>query len=548
MKRQITEIFSRGVTRVLFSLPLWGGMGWGLSSCSDWDDHYDDASTAGSNETLWNQVTANSQLSDFAEVLSATTVFRQHKKTTASYASLLQGGRALTVFAPVNGTFNKDSLIALAQTAQGDSAVEAYFVKNHLAEVLRSATDGTSRLKLLSGKYVSVGGNLAGGVEMLQGNLRGKNGVMHVMASQIPYSPNIYEALQWQSDLSLAGARLASYTEDVFDEDASISSGMVDGIPVYVDSVVNERNRILDAIGKISSEDSTYYAAVPTAAGWQKAWAEATAHFTYPSTMEKGDSLRDYWATRGLLDDAVFSMTQQKSPQDSVVSKYYDRSEPERHVFYRPFDSGGIFGQASRVVECSNGRVYVCDEWPFRPSQTYFEKIEVEAERTSLLTDYKLCRVSTRDAVADSISEGGYADIVPSGGNSQWSVTYKIGNTLAGAYDFCVVVLPKTVYAANGNMRPCKFKATINYVDEDGVAQSYNCGGTSFTSRPAVVDTITVAKAFRLPACNYNQSNSKFTITLTCDINVRENSRYNREMYLDCIFLRPCDEASTDND
>lgn len=517
-----------------------------LGACSDWDDHYDGSGTGADNSgaSLYEQIASRQDLSDFAEVLSATTVFRQHRKTTADYASLLKGGEALTVFAPVNGTFNKDSLIAVAQTAEGDSSVEAYFVKNHLAQVLRSATDTTSRLRLLSGKRITVGGSEAGGVAISEANLHGRNGIMHVMSSQIPYTPNIYEDLLWQPDLRLAGQRLEGYNQDEFDEDVSISSGMVDGIPVYVDSVVTERNKMLEAVGLLRAEDSTYYAVVPTTDGWQRAWAEAQAHFTYSSDIEKGDSLRDYWATRGLFDDAVFSMTQQKSPQDSVKSKHYSVSEPEYHVFYHPFAADGIFGRASRVETCSNGRVYVCQEWPFKPSQTYFRRIEQEAEQTGQMTDYNLCRVSTRDAVADSISKGGYADIVPSGGNSQWSVTYKLNNTLAGAYDFCVIVLPKTVYNLRGNMRPCKFKATINYIGEDGTAQSYACnGGKSFTSDPAVVDTITVAEAFRLPACNYNQNNSKVTITLTCDISVRENARYNREMYLDCIFLRPVDDA-----
>lgn len=514
-------------------------------SCSDWDDHYDGSGNGESGESLWEQINSNSELSDFADVLRSTTVFRQHKKTTASYADLLNGGQTLTVFAPVNGTFNKDSLIAEAKTSKGDSAVEAYFVKNHLAEVLRSATDTSSTLRLLSGKRITMSSSQAAGVDMLQHNQRGKNGVMHVMASQIPYTPNIYETLLWTPELSLTGKLLASYTEDVFDEDASISSGMVDGIPIYVDSVVNERNRMLNAVGLLRSEDSTYYAVVPTTDGWQKAWAEARAHFTYPSDMEKGDSLRDYWATRGLLDDAVISMTQQKSPQDSVTSSHYDISEPEYHVFYHPFAADGIFGRARKVESCSNGRVYVTDEWPFRPSATYFRRIELEGERTSQLTDYKLCRISTRESTADSISKGGYADIVPSGGNSQWTVTYKLTNTLAGAYDIKVIVLPKTVYNSRGNMRPCKFKVTINYIDADGTAQTFVCNSNkSFVSNPNVVDTITVADGFRFPACNYNQNNSKISITLSCDISVRENARYNREMYLDGIVLKPVDNST----
>ena len=38
-------------------------------------------------------------------------------------AQLLDGGQSFTVLAPVNGTFNKDSLLRLVQTAVGDSIV-----------------------------------------------------------------------------------------------------------------------------------------------------------------------------------------------------------------------------------------------------------------------------------------------------------------------------------------------------------------------------------------------------------------------------------------
>ena len=83
------------------------------TSCSDsWDDHYDTA-TSGSEQTLWHEISANSNLSDFSSVLSNTYIYRHHKKSTVSYADLLNSGQAFTVWAPQNGTFNKDSLISL---------------------------------------------------------------------------------------------------------------------------------------------------------------------------------------------------------------------------------------------------------------------------------------------------------------------------------------------------------------------------------------------------------------------------------------------------
>lgn len=102
-------------------------------ACSDWDDHYE-VSTAkgGSGLSLWQQMKQDTLLSDFCAVLEETKVFRMHKKTSVSYADLLNGGQMFTVVAPVNGSFNADSLIALVQTNQGDSVVEKSFVLNHI--------------------------------------------------------------------------------------------------------------------------------------------------------------------------------------------------------------------------------------------------------------------------------------------------------------------------------------------------------------------------------------------------------------------------------
>ena len=92
-----------------------------MKSEKRWDDHYDATAGPGSELTLWQTMKQQSQLSDFCQVLEQTKVFRQHKKTATSYAQLLDGGQSFTVLAPVNGTFNKDSLLRLVQTAVGDS-------------------------------------------------------------------------------------------------------------------------------------------------------------------------------------------------------------------------------------------------------------------------------------------------------------------------------------------------------------------------------------------------------------------------------------------
>src|SRR5574344_1840885 len=71
-------------------------------SCSDtWDDHYN-ATNGGVDvdATLYQQMKSDTNLSDFLEIIDAT-----------GYKALLDESQIVTVFAPVNGSFNKDSLL-----------------------------------------------------------------------------------------------------------------------------------------------------------------------------------------------------------------------------------------------------------------------------------------------------------------------------------------------------------------------------------------------------------------------------------------------------
>jgi len=448
--------------------------------------------------------------------------------------------------APVNGTFNRDSLLQLVQTNQGDSVVEKFFVLNHLSRSATSLTAEEKDLLLLNSKHVTMAGNSIQGVAVKEANRHAQNGVCHVVEHPLPYAYNLYEALCDMPDMQGIGDILRQYDEDWFDADNSVSSGIVEGVPVYVDSVVVERNKMLNSIGLINAEDSTYWMVAPTTAGWQKAWNEANKYFHYDESVLKRDSIQQYWTTRALLDDAVFNMTDQHKTEDSLVSvpylnwrRSYVAGKPVYHVFRKPFEAGGILA-GSQPVNCSNGILYKTNEWPFDPRQTYFKELWAEGESTWLITAEKDCSYNGRRIVGDSISENAYLQIIPKTATSNWELTFRINNTLAGDYDICAILLPKSVAnQINPDERPCKFKATITYVDEKGKTQSFDCDNTQFQSDPLKVDTVVLAEAFHFPTCNYDQQDIKVSVKLQCSILARETARFAREMYLDCIYLRP---------
>jgi len=517
-----------------------------IVGCSDWDDHFDSpASEAAGEQTLWQTLQQHSELSDFSEVLSKTMVFKHHRKTAVSYADLLNGVQTFTVLAPVNGTFDKDSVLRLLSTNRGDSMVVRSFVGNHLSYNLTNSFDQPSEFFLLNAKRATIGGNKVLDVPIQQANVKAKGGILHVLQQTLPYRYNLYEILLNDRRYSPIGEQLSSYEMDEFSPTQSVEGGMVDGEQIYVDSVFIERNRMLERVGLLADEDSTFIAVLPTADEWQRVWQEAMGYFRYDATVENGDSLQRYWANYALLNDAIFSRTIQSSPQDSLITYEYDQRYPKYHVFHRPFQPGGILYGAT-PVDYSNGTLYTAATWPFTPQSTYHREIKVEGERTGQIVEYNNCIYSSRTHASDSVSENEYLVITPLSATSNWTMSFKLDNTLAGAYDICAVILPLSVYNPNAELKPNKFTCEINYVDEEGTAKTFDCGNEKFSNDPLRVDTIVLAENFVFPVCNYDQTNMKFTVSLKCNILARETRNFSREMFLDCIYLRPRKTPSTE--
>jgi len=423
--------------------------------------------------------------------------------------------------------------------------VERSFVGNHLSNNLTTNSTTPVEFFLLNTKRATLGNNLALQVPVKEANIKAKGGIMHVLQNTLPYRYNLYEIMLNDPRYSLIGHQLSSYQHDEFDPVQSVEGGMVDGEQIYVDSVFDERNLILERVGKLGDEDSTYLFLVPTANEWQRVWDEAMSYFRYDATVEGGDSLQRFWANYALLNDAIFSRTINKSPNDSLITYEYNKRYPKFHVFHHPFKEGGIF-YGTTPQEYSNGTLYTTSHWPFTPQTSYQRELKFEGERTGLILENSGSTYTTHIHAADSVSENEYLDIIPSSVNSNWSMTFKLENTLAGTYDICAVVLPATVYDPNATLKPNMFQAVINYVDENGKAQSFDCNKTKFNNDPTRVDTLVLAENFTFPVCNYDQNNMKFTVTLKCSIVARETKNYSREMFLDCIYLRPKNKMTTE--
>ena len=513
-----------------------------MAACTDWDDHYDGELAEGGSMTLWEQMQQRPELSDFCEVLEHTKLFRMHKKTNASYAEILNSGQSFTVMAPVNGTFDKQAYIDQTATDKGDSIVEKFFVLNHIARSANSVTSAEKNILMMNNKRASLSLDGINNVKIKENNLHAKNGILHIVSEKLPYYYNLYEQMTDREEFKAIGDFIRSYDRDEFDENNSVQNGTVDGVPVYIDSVIIERNDFLNNVlrAKLTSEDSSYWMVAPKAEGWRKAYDEACSYFNYSSKEEKRDSLQRLYATYALLFDGIYSMTTQAAPNDSLCSLTYTQSEPQYSVFHKPFEPGGILSTATATTS-SNGILYETEEWPFTPLQTYFRELEIEGEYTSYIIKAEKCTYTSRQLDADSISNGAYLDIEPSSNTANWSVTFRLSSTLSARYDVCAIILPRSITDPNAEKyTSCQFKAEVGYIDANGNKKTFNCGNKKFHNDPVRVDTVVLAEDFEFPVCNrYDTANDDITLKLTCQMTASEGKKYTRPIYIDCIYLRP---------
>jgi hypothetical protein len=558
-----------------------------LTACQDdWDDHYDTGSdTQRGSVTLYDMIASRADLSDFRRVVDSVRVFTNHRVTALHYSDVLDSDQFYTLFAPVNGSFNADSLLELCATSQGDSLVEQHFLKNHLARYRHSSASGLSEsVSLLNSKTVLLEDDKIDVSRLSERNIACKNGLLHIVDGSLSYYYNIYEGLGSVEQYQHIGTFLHSYQTEEFDPDNSLATGIVDGKTVYIDSVFIDHNDLLSkTYGYIDSEDSTYWMLVPPAAMWDSLFAEADTYYNF-GTINKADSIHDYWVHYALLQNLVYNPNAQRSMQDSLMSTCYNANNdhPEYNVAYTPFAPGGLFSYVADSVDCSNGKIYELASWPFDKTSTYFTPIKVEGEGRIYKdheTDSKTLTLTRRTVVADTVS-GGYLAITPQTVYDSYYVTYEVPNVLSGEYDVYVVILPKTVYnpaysptTDKKQFRPNKFTAQIEYTGTDGktytlkttdkyvfdatnpgyyvkstsadAAFIFDCnftptaaGTRAFTNDPYRVDTIKLA-TIKFPTCNYAQQPVTTRVSIYNSIKSNQTNSYNAEIFLDCFYLKP---------
>lgn len=567
MKRKYMRLLNKGV--------LGAAVIAGCSACTDTiDDHYG-VSDGVATQTLWQQIVAQPDLSDFAKVLESVHYYdNETKASSLTYKDILQQNNKLTVWAPVNGTFNVDSLLTAAQNDEYN--VDHRFIRNHVNTFARSVS-GVEKdsITMLNTKMnvLDNGTRTFKGVNIIESNIPATNGMLHKLDHQVAFLNNLYEYMQTTPQLSSLYKYFHDRDTTYLSEALSVQGGIVNGEVTWADSVMITESKAFNSSfqyrgetwngiwANLKDEDSTYVMIMPTNAGWEKAMAKTFPYFKYmsfpyankensttnPETVNP-DTMQNNQALMSIVNRLVFSPNRQKDYTLEDFGHTDSLFTTRGEVVDTPY-CNRIF-EGITPIELSNGYAYLANDYKYNVASD----IEVEGESVNYLYNDGIL-VSTKvntatvlnsarnPKIKGSIGGGAYAYTVPLTTNTATNIAYRLPDILSAKYDIYAVILPENIQdTLNTNPLPLKFAATLNYYN--GVTQGETPKSTSnFISDTTKVDTILLFEDFQFPVAYKGVSGAYPILTLKVTAGPREiNKTYSNSIYLDKIILKAKEE------
>ena len=475
-------------------------------SCTDsWEEHY--AEPAQPAKTLWQQISDNDELDDFARLLQS-----------RGYDKLLDSDQRFTVWAP-KGRIDT-SLIAGG--TMSDEEITTQVIENHIARSLISVSAAKKdSIKTLNGKLmrlVADGTHVAfNGVRIENPNMECTNGLLHIVERQVRFNNNIWTYLRQDNDLQQLCDYLYGFNRQEFDPNASTLGGVVGGEKVYSDSVFVTTNELWTKMGRLNAENTSYVMTAPTNQAWEETVEEFKAFYRYPEGIHEhmGDSVAKRRITEYLVR----------------------RTDSEEPLSYEP--------RITDSVDCSNGTLLKAEALNINPYETFVQDIVIEAEAEAYMTkEPSNCEATSVFVVTgkNELSKNRYMKLVATSPLLKPTVTYVLPDVLSCKYDIGVVFVPMNL-TKNGYssiIDPKGGRVDVELHD-DYLGEVYKSTGLNIDG--TVIDTVWVREGHQFEYCDYYPSREKLTDSkLTLKITgtaKRTETTLSRDMYIDCIVLRP---------
>lgn len=394
----------------------------GFSACSDYKDWNNisesDSTNPEATQTLWESISNKAELSDFARVLNKVNMAEQ-----------LNASRFYTVWAPVNGSFNVDSVLQCS-----DDAIKLQFVNHHIAEYNHLAKanldekvttlDKKSQPFAFSdGQFVFNNASLATTDDNKPlYNIPALNGTLHMMKGNSAFLPNGMEALSMIDGIKEVSDYILSYNDTTLDTRSSVPGPIVNGKQTYLDSVFTITNTLTTRLrARIDSEDSTYTILLPTDDAYKTYYDKVKNFFAFQemkwqdvTSTEKTSGYTEYTITENTSSSTqiavgvTFAYLKDSLTKRQIINNmfYSNNNKYNMHlvsdaenfndtVFTTSRDKlshGDLIFDPTHIVQkekLSNGWAFVTDELNFQPWETYNPPIEIPGpSRCRVTGDY----------------------------------------------------------------------------------------------------------------------------------------------------------------
>lgn len=497
-------ILTSGLMMMLLSSAL-------FISCDD--DHFTISPDVKGEGTLWQNISSNPDLSEFASILSKVYYSTTEEKVTKqTYADLLSNDPTFTIWAPKNGSFEYEKWLEKLESGDREQVyeVERDLIRNCMTRY-RHVLNGSDveDVMLFNGKRAEFdcGKRTINDVDIIEANLGSNNGIIHITDGPIPYLKNMYEYINNHESLTKLSTFLKKYEKLEFDEMSSTQGPTIDGEVTWVDSVTYLTNTYfngayLDAY--INREDSNYVMVLPTDDVWDSEYEKMKGYYNYLPvysqnvitvdndgkastetnitrfTDEELDSITDFRTCDAIARNLCFNANFQFGHDYAEIATegVCDSIESTSGiVFYDP-ESAALFNHVT-PVRVSNGWAYVVDQFNYRLEDTWLKERILDPSMMceswdnctptyynmgnignpwEYLSEEELEKLGPDFVIPDSVMEGRAVQIVPSRSTANPSVLFKLPNTLSCKYDIIAVIPYNT--AAD---KPHQLRAYVNY-------------------------------------------------------------------------------------
>ena len=494
----------------------------------------------------------------------------------AGYDEVLNATQTYTVWAPVNGTFDYETLASLSS----DRLLKE-FVENHIARNNYPASGAVDqRVYTLNEKlmlFSGAGSYVIQGVGIDKANVATGNGTIHTLKGKIPFVQNIYESLNnYEYPIDSISAYIHSFDVRKLNEQKSVQGPTLNGEITYLDSIFDEHNDLfLRYFALINREDSNYSMIVPTNEAWNRAKATISKYFHYvpsfefmenTSTTERKkvdvkirdvkylqDSIVNQMLTASLFFNNNMYDNRQLDAPDAATNFHCDSLYSTLSVKLYSEDASRLL-ENTRRIEKSNGWVWLTDDsLRMRTWTVWNPELRIEAENRAIVASavnvanenepqriYVAPGTQNPD-VTGHLSSNAYLDVQPISQSTNPGVVFYFPEIRSTTYSIYMVTVPANITNPRNATKPYRFSVTMGFADESGKNQDGDrswVAESAFVSDSAQVDTIYLGD-FTFPMAYFGTGNYYPYLRVNSSVTSRERANFDRNLRIDCLILRP---------